>query len=62
MVCVSVGRLVVAATAAAAALSAGATSGADWSRDWATLHNDRHGFLIAYPVEVFGQKADPATD
>jgi len=62
MVCVSVGRLVVAATAAAAALSAGAASGADWSRDWATLHNDRHGFLIAYPVEVFEQKADPATD
>ena len=30
--------------------------------DWATLHNDRHGFLIAYPIEVFEQKADPATD
>ena len=30
--------------------------------DWATLHNERHGFLIAYPVKVFQQDADPTTD
>jgi len=35
---------------------------ADWRQDWATLHNERHGFLIAYPVDVFEQKADPTTD
>ncbi len=34
----------------------------DWRRDWATLHNERHGFLIAYPIEVFAQRADPTTD
>jgi hypothetical protein len=34
----------------------------DWGNDWATLHNERHGFLIAYPAEVFEQKSDPATD
>jgi hypothetical protein len=52
--------------AAAAAVSVAATgisaSAADWRRDWATLHNERHGFLIAYPVEVFAQKSDPTTD
>lgn len=30
--------------------------------DWATLHNDRHGFTIAYPAEVFEQKSEPTTD
>lgn len=35
---------------------------ADWRQDWATLRNERHGFLIAYPIEVFEQKADPTTD
>lgn len=42
-------------------MSAG-TAWADWRRDWATLHNERHGFLIAYPVEVFAQRSDPVTD
>ncbi len=30
--------------------------------DWATLKNDRHGFAIAYPVDVFEQKLPPTTD
>jgi hypothetical protein len=43
----------------ASVLSAGA---ADWRREWATLHNERHGFLIAYPVAVFAQRSNPTTD
>jgi hypothetical protein len=35
---------------------------ADWRRDWATLRNERHGFLIAYPSEVFQQTGAPSTD
>jgi hypothetical protein len=56
---------VVAALSAwlvAVLLLSGAASAADWRRDWATLHNERHGFLIAYPVEVFEQRSDPQTD
>jgi hypothetical protein len=34
----------------------------DWRQDWATLHSERQGFLIAYPIEVFQQKFDPTTD
>jgi hypothetical protein len=30
--------------------------------DWATLKNERHGFAIAYPVDVFEQKSEPTTD
>lgn len=37
-------------------------SAADWRRDWATLRNERHGFLIAYPIEVFEQREEPNTD
>ena len=62
MVRVNVRRFLLAAVVAATALSAGLATAADWRRDWATLHNDRHGFLIAYPIDVFEQKADPATD
>jgi hypothetical protein len=62
MVRVDVRRCSLAAAAVLVALSAGLASAADWRRDWATLHNDRHGFLIAYPIDVFEQKADPATD
>jgi hypothetical protein len=29
---------------------------------WATVKNDRHGFAIAYPVDVFEQKSAPTTD
>jgi hypothetical protein len=44
-------------------LSAGFAWGAEgWRKDWATLQNQRHGFLIAYPVEVFQQKTNPTTD
>jgi hypothetical protein len=30
--------------------------------DWATLKNERHGFAIAYPINVFEQKSEPTTD
>jgi hypothetical protein len=30
--------------------------------DWATLKNERHGFAIAYPVDLFEQKSAPTTD
>jgi hypothetical protein len=43
-------------------LAGGIAAAADWRRDWVTLHNERHGFLIAYPVEVFEQASDPSTD
>jgi hypothetical protein len=44
-------------------LTAGLAWGAgDWRKDWTTLQNARHGFLIAYPAEVFQQKTDPTTD
>jgi hypothetical protein len=39
-----------------------AATAADWRRDWATLHNERHGFLIAYPIDVFQQTSEPNTD
>jgi hypothetical protein len=60
MVCVSARGFLAAL--AAAALAAGDAPAAEWNRDWATLHNDRHGFLIAYPIQIFEQKTDPATD
>ena len=40
----------------------GPPNAGDWRREWATLRNERHGFLIAYPVRVFQQDADPTTD
>lgn len=40
----------------------GAAAAVDWRRDWATLRNERHGFLIAYPVDVFEQRGEPASD
>ena len=44
-----------------ACLSVSATAGANLD-DWATLKNERHGFAIAYPVDVFEQKSAPTTD
>lgn len=46
----------------AVSLLAGIAAAADWRRDWATLRNERHGFLIAYPIEVFEQRGEPQTD
>lgn len=46
----------------AAVLAAGVAAAADWRQDWATLHNERHGFHIAYPIEVFAQTGEPRTD
>lgn len=40
----------------------GAAGAADWRSDWATLRNERHGFLIAYPAEVFEQRGEPRSD
>jgi hypothetical protein len=56
-----------AATSSAAALVAlllagGMAAAADWRRDWATLRNERHGFLIAYPIGVFEQSSATNTD
>jgi len=50
------------AAAAVSLLAAAGAWGADWRQDWATVHNVRHGFLIAYPVEVFRQRANSTTD
>jgi hypothetical protein len=56
-----------AATASAAVftamvVAAGMAAAADWRQDWATLHNERHGFHIAYPIEVFAQTGEPRSD
>lgn len=56
-----------AATSCAAALLAvllagGMAVATDWRRDWATLRNERHGFLIAYPSDVFQQAGESNTD
>jgi hypothetical protein len=49
--------------AALAGLLAGGMAGAaDWRQGWATLHNERHGFLIAYPAEIFQQAGETRTD
>lgn len=57
-------RHIAFAAAVGAALIPGALAQAagDWRRDWATLHNKRHGFLIAYPIKVFAQRSEPTTD
>lgn len=46
------------------AISIGAVAAAAGPRlnDWATLKNERHGFALAYPVDVFEQKGAPTTD
>lgn len=54
--------VVLPASLLAASLLAFVALAADWRRDWATLRNERHGFLIAYPIEVFEQRGEPRTD
>ena len=53
-----------AACAAAVALAVASVAAVAAPRldDWATLKNERHGFAIAYPVDVFEQKSAPTTD
>jgi len=51
-----------AAALLALLLVSGMATAADWRREWATLRNERHGFHIAYPIEVFQQAAQPRTD
>jgi hypothetical protein len=46
----------------AAMISASAAGAGPRLDDWATLKNERHGFAIAYPVNVFEQKTEPTTD
>ena len=48
--------------ALAGLLAGGIAAAADWRQGWATLHNERHGFLIAYPAEIFQQQAESRTD
>lgn len=33
-----------------------------WRDRWATVINERHGFAIAYPDDIFEQKEEPKTD
>lgn len=51
--------LVFAGGAASAATLVSARSALS---TWATIQNERHGFAIAYPVDVFEQKDAPNTD
>lgn len=41
-------------------LSQAGSASADWRKAWTKLQNEKHGFLIAYPKEVFEQRSDPA--
>lgn len=54
----------IAAAIAVSALSLSGTVADAGPRlnDWATLKNERHGFAIAYPVDVFEQKSAPNSD
>jgi len=61
----SLSRLVALSSACLSAVLLSASqsaTAADWRQDWATLRNERHGFLIAYPVNVFEQRGEPSTD
>lgn len=53
---------VISACLVAIPLLADVAAAADWRRDWATLRNERHGFHIGYPIEIFQQQAEPRTD
>ena len=48
--------------ALAGLFAGGIAAAADWRQGWATLHNERHGFLIAYPPEIFQQAGESRTD
>ena len=49
-------------TVLAGLLAVGIAAAADWRQGWATLRNERHGFLIAYPAEIFQQAGESRTD
>lgn len=57
MASVGSGVLVVVVVGAAGAAHARSRLDA-----WATIFNERHGFAIAYPVDVFEEKEAPKTD
>ena len=56
-----VSKRLLRAAAGLAMLAAPAVAGPKLD-DWATVKNARHGFTIAYPVDVFEQKGEPKTD
>ena len=43
-------------------LAGGLATAAEWRQGWATLRNERHGFLIAYPSDIFQQAGESRTD
>lgn len=51
-----------ALASAVVCLTAGAATAGPRLDDWATVKNERHGFAIAYPIDVFEQKSAPTTD
>ena len=55
-------RVMLAAAVACAPLVAGPVVARPRVDSWATVINERHGFAIAYPVDVFEQKEAPKTD
>jgi hypothetical protein len=56
-------RSVIVALCAALMCGAGGSAFSGSRLDeWATVKNDRHGFAIAYPIDVFEQKTAPTTD
>jgi len=55
-------RVMLAAKIACALLIAGPVVARPRLDSWATVINERHGFAIAYPVDVFEQKEAPKTD
>jgi hypothetical protein len=55
-------RVMLAAAVACAPLVAGPVVARPRLDSWATVINERHGFAIAYPVDVFEQKEAPKTD
>jgi hypothetical protein len=54
--------VLLAATIMFAPLIAGPVVARQRLDSWATVINERHGFAIAYPVDVFEQKEAPRTD
>lgn len=54
------GWVAISLLISAMAASSASAEPRNWSGDWVTLQNVKHGFLIAYPIEVFEQRSDPA--
>ena len=52
----------IACCASFIAMSCTTVMGGPRLDDWATVKNERHGFAIAYPINVFEQTTAPTTD